>query len=57
MPQGVSGLDQGIVIGNDVYVGVDYDGRIFKYCITEDTWSNPPVAPVKGVSYNHPIKS
>ena len=52
-PEIISGLDQGIVIGENVYVGVDFDGKVFKYSITEEGWNTLPVAPVKlsGIGY------
>ena len=46
LPVDMSGLDQGIVIGKDVYVGVGYDRKVYKYSITDDTWSTLPQAPV-----------
>ena len=47
VPGAISGLDQGVVIGRDVYVGVTHEKKVFKYCITEDSWSTLPLAPVK----------
>ena len=54
-PTVISGLelDQSIVIGKNVYVGVDSDGEVFNYSITEEGWSTLPVTPVKltGIGY------
>ena len=47
VPETVADLDQGVVIGGDVYVGVTRKKRVFKYCIAEDSWSTLPLAPVK----------
>ena len=47
VPQAISGLDQGIVIGGNVYAGVTGDGKVFKYSTTKDTWSTIPLAPVR----------
>ena len=47
IPEVICGLDQGIVIGKNVYVGVNSGGKVFKYSITEEGWSTLPVAPVK----------
>ena len=44
VPETVAGLDQGIVIGGDVYVGVTHEKKV---CITEDSWSTLPLVPVK----------
>ena len=44
---GVVGPNQGIAIGKDVYVGVSYDRAVYKYSITDDTWSTLPLAPVR----------
>ena len=41
-------LDQGITVGRDVYIGVNKDSMVFKYSITEDSWSTLPLAPVHG---------
>ena len=46
-PKIICGHDQGIVIGENVYVGVDSNRKVFKYSITEEGWSTLPVAPVK----------
>jgi hypothetical protein len=46
VPGIVSFLDQGLTIGGGVYVGVTKDREIFKYSITEDSWSALLVAPV-----------
>ena len=46
-PGTVYGLDHGITLGKNVYVGVSNDGKVFKYSITEETWSTLPIAPVK----------
>ena len=46
IPETISGLDQGIVIGENVYFGVDYNRKVFKYSFTEDTWNTLPAAPV-----------
>ena len=53
LPVCMAGLDQGIVIGKDVYVGTGFDGKVFKYSITDDTWSTLPQAPVRyaGIGY------
>ena len=47
VPETVAGLDQGIVIGGDVYVGVTHEKKVLQYCITEDSWRTLPLAPVK----------
>ena len=47
VPEGTNSLDQGIVIGKDVYFGVDLDRNVLKYNITEDAWSTFPMTPVK----------
>ena len=47
VPQYVSGLDHGVVIGKNVYIGVDFKGEILRYNITENTWSPLPTAPVR----------
>ena len=41
-----SGGREGIVIGKNMYVGVGFDRKVFKYSITDDTWSTLPQAPV-----------
>jgi N-acetylneuraminic acid mutarotase len=46
VPETIDSLDQGITIGRDMYVGVTYDKKVFKYSITEDSWSTLPLAPV-----------
>ena len=46
-PETTSALDQGIALGKNVYVGVGSDRKVFKYSITEDSWSTLPIAPVK----------
>ena len=47
LPVGLASLDQGIVIGKDVYVGVSGDRKVYKYSITDDTWSTLPQVPVR----------
>ena len=47
LPVDMSGFDQGIVIGKDVYVGVGYSRKVYKYSITDDTWSTLPLVPVR----------
>ena len=47
LPVCIDSLDQGIVIGKDVYVGVSRDMKVLKYSITDDTWSTLPLAPVR----------
>ena len=46
-PEITDSLDQGIIIGKNVYIGIDYDRKVFVYSITEDTWSTHSVAPVQ----------
>jgi hypothetical protein len=46
VPEAISFLDQGIAFGGDVYVGVTFDKKVFKYSITEDSWGTLPLAPV-----------
>ena len=46
VPQNINSLDQGITIGEDMYVGVTGDNKVFKYSITEDNWGTLPLAPV-----------
>ena len=47
MPISTGGLDQGIVVGKDVYFGVGADRNIFKYSIIEDAWSMLPQSPIQ----------
>jgi N-acetylneuraminic acid mutarotase len=46
VPETIDSLDQGITVGQDMYVGVTYDNKVFKYSITEDSWGTLPLAPV-----------
>ena len=46
LPECISSLDQGIVIGKDVYFGVSYERTTYKYSITDDTWNTLPQAPI-----------
>ena len=46
IPETISSLDKGITIGRDVYIGVTGDRKVFKYSITEDSWSTLPLTPV-----------
>ena len=46
-PKSTANLHQGISIGKNVYIGIDYDRKVFIYSITENSWSTLPVAPVK----------
>ena len=45
LPARINGLHQGIVMGKNVYIGVDR--KVFKYSIIEDAWSTLPPAPVQ----------
>ena len=47
LPQDVSSQDRGTVIGVNVYIGVSYARKVFKYSIVEDKWSPLPIAPVR----------
>ena len=55
-PTCINGLDQGVVIGKDVYVGVSRDRKVFKYSITDDTWSSFPQGPVQYASIGYLYK-
>ena len=46
VPKDIDFLDQGITVGRDVYIGVTYVRKVFKYSITEDSWGTLPSAPV-----------
>jgi hypothetical protein len=46
VPKAIDSLDQGIIVGGDVYAGVPGNRNVFKYSITEDSWCTLPVAPV-----------
>jgi hypothetical protein len=46
-PIPTGGLDQGIVVGKDIYFGVGADRNIFKYSIIEDAWNILPQAPIQ----------
>ena len=45
-PQVIGSLDQSIIVGRNVYVGVTPDRKVFKYSIAEDNWGTLPLAPV-----------
>jgi hypothetical protein len=47
LPQDISSHDCGIMIGANIYIGVSYARKVFKYCINEDSWSPLPIAPVR----------
>ena len=57
LPVCINGLDQGIVIGKDVSVGVGLDRRILNYNITNDTWSTLPRAPVRYATIGYLYKT
>ena len=56
LPQSIGGLDQGVVIGKNVYIGVGLDRSVLKYNIVEDIWNTLPMAPVKFARIRHLCK-
>ena len=47
LPHDISSHDCGVVIGGNIYIGVSYVRKVFQYCISEDSWSTLPIAPVR----------